>query len=98
MSRVPAADVDTEDPRPREATSGAGARERRLVYSGQPGGAQNEYLTRGNKPLKRRQKSPFKIVTLIAAISVLIVFYVWNKISVNRLLGEIDQLKDERGQ
>lgn len=84
---------EVETPEIRVSGAPAPARERRLVYSHGQGGNQNEYLTRGNKPLKRRRKSPFKIVTLIAAVSALIVFYVWNKISVNRLLTEIDQLK-----
>jgi cell division protein FtsL len=73
-------------------------RERRFVYNGDPGGGSAEFLTRGNKPLKRRRKSPFKIVTLIAAISFLIVFYVWNKITVNRLAAEVDALENRLGK
>jgi len=73
----------------------AAPKERRFVYSGQAGGGQSEFLTRGNKPVKRRRKSPFKIVSLIAAISVIIVFYVWNKLMVNRLDDEVVRLKDK---
>jgi cell division protein FtsL len=71
----------------------AAPKERRFVYSGQAGGGQSEFMTRGNKPLKRRRKSPFKIVSLIAVVSIVIVFYVWNKLTVNRLDGEVLQLK-----
>jgi len=62
------------------------------VYSGEQTGNSNEYLTRGNRPLKKRRKSPFKIVSLLVVISALIVFYVWNKITVNRLTDEVYDL------
>ena len=68
-------------------------RERRFVYGGEQTGGSPEYLTRGNRPLKRRKKSPFKIVSLLVVISALIVFYVWNKITVNRLAAEADELE-----
>jgi len=70
-------------------------RRRKFVYSGDPGPGQSEYLTRGNRPLKRRKKSPFKIVSLIVIISAVIVFYVWNKITVNRLAGEVEVLGEK---
>jgi len=88
MSRVPVAEP--------EAPEAAGVKERRFVYSGSQTGGSSEFLTRGNKPLKRRRKSPFKIVSLIAAVSLLIVFYVWNKIMVNRLDNEVVQLRDKK--
>ena len=95
MSRSPMADTETAEA-PARREPGA-TRERRFVYSGQgAGGGQNEYLTRGNKPVKRRRKSPFKIVMLIATISILIVFYVWNKITVNRLDAEIGKLVEKQ--
>lgn len=68
------------------------SRERRFVYSGEPGTSRSDYLTRGNRPLKRRKKSPFKIVSLIVVVSALIVFYVWNKITVNHLAAEVEDL------
>jgi hypothetical protein len=71
-------------------------RQRRFVYSGEAGaGGGSEYLTRGNRPLKRRKKSPFKIVSLIVIVSAVIVFYVWNKITVNHLAQEVDVLGDK---
>lgn len=70
-------------------------RRRRFVYNGEPGASQSEYLTRGNRPLKRRKKSPFKIVSLLVVVSALIVFYVWNKITVNRLAGEVEVLGEK---
>jgi cell division protein FtsL len=85
MSRAQSADLDVPE--------APGLKERRFVYSGETGNGPSEYMTRGNKPLKRRKKSPFKIVSLIAAISILIVFYVWNKLAVNRLASEVDVLE-----
>ncbi len=90
MSRVPVTELETP-----ETTE---QKQRRFVYNGEPGGGSSEFLTRGNKPLKRRRKSPFKIVSLIAVISVLIVFYVWNKITVNRLASEVDGLEVKLGK
>ena len=88
MSRGPVSELETPET--------ADQKQRRFVYSGEPGGGQSEFLTRGNKPLKRRRKSPFKIVSLIAMISILIVFYVWNKITVNRLSDEVDALEKKQ--
>lgn len=88
MSRGQVQDTDAVEAPPRAAAP----RERRFVYGGEDGAGQNQFLTRGNRPLKRRRKSPFKIVSLIAAISLLIVFYVWNKIVVNRLADEVGDL------
>jgi cell division protein FtsB len=65
---------------------------RRFVYNGEPGASQSEYLTRGNRPLKRRKKSPFRIVALIVMVSALTVFYVWNKITVNHLAADVEEL------
>lgn len=73
-------------------------KQRRFVYSGEPGGGQSEFLTRGNKPLKRRRKSPFKIVSLVTVISLLIIFYVWTKITVNRLADDVDALGAKLGK
>lgn len=84
MNRNPAPELETPE--------AAEPRSRRFVYGGEQGGGSGEYLTRGNRPLKRRRKSPFKMVTIIAAVSLVIVFYVWNKITVNRLSNEVDAL------
>jgi cell division protein FtsL len=91
VSRSAIADAGTAEAPVQQGT--AAPKERRFVYGGQPGGGQSEFMTRGNKPLKRRRKSPFKIVSLIAAISIVIVFYVWNKITVNHLNDEIKKLE-----
>ena len=93
MSRAHVSEV--EAPELPETTD---QKQRRFVYSGEPGGGQSEFLTRGNKPLKRRRKSPFKIVSLVTVISLLIIFYVWNKITVNRLADEVDALQVKLGK
>jgi hypothetical protein len=84
VSRVPTADLETAELHD--------SRERRFVYTGEEGTGSSDYLTRGNRPLKRRKKSPFRIVSLLVIVSALIVFYVWNKITVNRLAAETDEL------
>lgn len=93
MSRAHTPETETQ-----ELPETGDQKQRRFVYSGEPGGGQSEYLTRGNKPLKRRRKSPFKIVSLVTVISLLIIFYVWNKITVNRLAGEVDALSLKLGK
>ncbi len=93
MSRAHA--PETEAP---EIPGTTDQKQRRFVYSGEPGGGQSEFLTRGNKPLKRRRKSPFKIVSLVTVISLLIIFYVWTKITVNRLADEVDALGAKLGK
>jgi cell division protein FtsL len=94
VSRSPVHDTDTAEAPGQQGP--AAPKQRRFVYSGQAGGGQSEFMTRGNKPLKRRRKSPFKIVSLLAAVSAVIVFYVWNKIMVNRLDTEVVQLRDKK--
>jgi cell division protein FtsL len=63
--------------------------ERRYVYNGEfaPGGA------RTNRPVRRRRRSTFNIVAALATISLVIVFYIWNKITVNRLAEEVNDLQ-----
>ena len=70
--------------------------ERRYVYSGESSAneAQN-FAPRGNRPVKKRKRSPFNIIAILVVISILIVFYVWNKITVNRLAIEVNDLQNQ---
>lgn len=74
------------------AVESAETRRRRFVYNGEPGNSPSEFMTRGNRPLKRRKKSPSNIVALLVIISGLTVFYVWNKITVNHLAADVKEL------
>ncbi len=67
--------------------------ERRLVYNGDTVAPQVEGIPRGNRPIKKRKRSPFNIVAIVVVVSLLIVVYVWNKLTVNRLAVEINDLQ-----
>ncbi len=69
--------------------------ERRYVYNGQAGGERHNLAARGNRPVKRRKQSPFNIIALVVTVSLLIVFYVWNKITVNQLVWEVNDLQTQ---
>jgi cell division protein FtsL len=72
--------------------------ERRYVYNGDtsPAASQaNNFAPRGNRPIKHRKRSPFNIIVMIAAVSILIVFYVWNKIAVNKLAVDVNDLQTQ---
>ena len=79
-----------------EPTTNAELTERRFVYNGEisANDAQN-YAPRGNRPVKKRKRSPFNIIAVLFIISILIVFYVWNKITVNRLAIEVNDLQNQ---
>ncbi len=66
-----------------------GLTERRYVYSGDSRRPDYENVQRGNRPVRKRKRSPFNIVVILFAVSIVIVLYVWNKITVNRLVIEV---------
>ncbi len=71
--------------------------ERRYIYNGdteQPSD-RDEFSPVGNRPMKRKRRSILARILLLVAISFLIVFYVWNKITVNRLLVEVNDLQNQ---
>ena len=70
--------------------------ERRYVYNGEslPKEA-NNFAPRGNRPVRRRKRSAFNVIAILFVISILIVFYVWNKIAVNRLAVEVSDLQSQ---
>lgn len=68
--------------------------ERRYVYNGESTAERiYDVAPRSNRPVKRRKRSPFNVIATLVAISMLIVFYVWNKISVDRLAIEVNELQ-----
>jgi cell division protein FtsL len=74
--------------------------ERRYVYNGTPDPNRartlsGENVVRGNRPVKRRRRSSFNIIAAVVSVSLLIVFYVWNKITVNQLADDISKLESD---
>ena len=79
------------EPQSMEPTIHTELTERRYVYNGGSVPPVSDNVQRGNRPVKRRKRSPFNIVIVLFAVSILIVFYVWNKITVNRLVIEVNE-------
>ena len=75
--------------------SGPAFTERRYVYNGDTASHEADFAVRGNKRVKARKRSPFNIIAVLFTISLLIVFYVWNKIAVNRLVVEVNDLQSQ---
>jgi len=87
-SRIPPAEIEVQ-PRTTELS------ERRYIYNGESAKQKQEFNQRGNRPVKYRRRSPFNIIASIFLLSMLIVFYVWNKITVNRLVVELNDLRTQ---
>lgn len=69
--------------------------ERRYIYNGEFQHTGLDGTPLRNRPLKRRKRSPFNIIFMLFMVSVIIVFYVWNKINVNRLAVEVSDLQTQ---
>jgi cell division protein FtsL len=69
--------------------------ERRYIYNETYRKPNTSPVPRSNKHVRPRKRSLFSIITLLLAVSILIVFYVWNKISVNKLTTEINSIQKE---
>ena len=70
--------------------------ERRLVFSGNEGKAPTEKIRHSNRPAKRRKNSPLRLILFLSVCSFLVVYYVWNKIAVNRLAEEVHLLEKQK--
>lgn len=81
--------TETNNPAPAPAPSPE-LKERRYVYSGQAPEPEYDVAPRGNRPVKRRKQSPFLIISGVVAFSLLIVLYVWIKISVDQLVIDVN--------
>jgi hypothetical protein len=63
------------------------------IYNGDAIKPQKDYQTvRINRPIKTRRRSPLKIIMIIFLVSITIVFYIWNKICVDHLVIEVNDL------
>ena len=69
--------------------------ERRYVYNGAPSSLAQETVPLRNKPVKKRKQSPLNIIAVLFTVSIIIVLYVWNKIAVNRLAVEVNDLHNQ---
>jgi len=81
-------------PLPSEAeTSVVEYKERRHVYNGDTPRALSESPARTNRKVQTRKRSPLVMIMAVLGISLLIVLYVWNKITVDRLVVDVNDLQ-----
>ena len=81
-------------PLPSEAeTSVVEYKERRHVYNGDTPRALSESPARTNRKVQTRKRSPLVMIIAVLGISLLIVLYVWNKITVDRLVVDVNDLQ-----
>lgn len=73
-------------------------KERRYVYSGDAAAKTEPPEFRSNRRMKRKKRSPLKWIIAVAMISAIVVFYIWNKISVDKLTKEIADLEQQQQQ
>jgi cell division protein FtsL len=69
--------------------------ERRYVYNENFRKQPAASVPRPNRHVRPRKRSLFSIITILLSISLLIVFYVWNKIRVNDLNEEIRKINND---
>jgi cell division protein FtsL len=77
-----------------EEPSSAGQPERRHVYNGDSM-KQHGNSPKGNRPVRSRKRSPFMIVLGLFGLSLMVVLYIWNKISVNNLAIAVNELHNQ---
>ena len=68
---------------------------RRYVYNGDPIRKSAGDMPRGNRPVRKRRRSLFTIVSIIFIASMFIVLYVANKLAVNRLAIEVHDIQSQ---
>ena len=70
-------------------------KERRHVYNGDTPRALSESPARTNRKVQTRKRSPLVMIMAVLGISLLIVLYVWNKITVDRLVVDVNDLRGQ---
>lgn len=70
-------------------------KDRRYVYSGEPSIVETDKVLRPNRPVRRKQRSTSSLIVALMVISLLVVLYIWNKIMVNRLAEEVNNLQSQ---
>lgn len=69
--------------------------DQRFVYNGETITPGIDPAIRTNRPVRHRHRSPFKSMFIVLGISLLIVFYIWNKIRVQQLTVEITEIQNQ---
>ncbi len=69
--------------------------ERRYVYGSTPPRSTPVPAAKSNRKAGRKQGLLFRTIATLLVISLLTVFYVWNKLSVNRLVIEVNDLQNQ---
>ena len=69
--------------------------EHRMVYNGDDKLPPVAEPMRANRPVRRKQRSPFGPMFVLLVLSMLIVFYIWNKITIDRLARETNELQNQ---
>ena len=69
--------------------------ERRYVYGNTPPRPPAGAVSKSNRKTGRRQGLLFKVIITLVIVSLLSVFYVWNKLMVNRLVVEVNDLQNQ---
>jgi len=66
--------------------------ERRLIFNG---GSQPRTVPQTNKQVKRRRVNPIPLILMVICAAFMAVFFIWNKIAVNHLAGDLDRMQTE---
>jgi cell division protein FtsL len=72
-----------------------GSKERRYVYNGDAVARIDAPEYRVNRRVKSKKRSPLKWLIGVAVISAIVVIYIWNKFSVDKLTKEIADLQKQ---
>ena len=73
----------------------AEAKDRRFVYNAEPSDVSPDRVMRANRPVRKRPRSTSSLIVALTLISLLVVLYIWNKIMVNRLAEDVNNLQNQ---
>ena len=89
----------TKQPIVENQVQNAELKERRHIFNGEPTVTPSVAAgIRTNRKLMSRRRSPVTWLFILALISGIVVFYIWNKITVDKVTKEIAQLEKEHRQ
>ena len=71
------------------------AKDRRFVYNGGSSDVSPDRVLRANRAMRKRQRSTSSLMVTLTVISLLVVLYIWNKIMVNRLAEDVNNLQNQ---
>ena len=67
----------------------------RFAFTGDSVAAGIDPSIRMNRPVRHKHRSPFKGMFIVLSVSLLIVFYIWNKIRVQELTGQVADMRNQ---